>query len=234
MMKKILLLVVGIILSINISAQCPLTTAVDFTATDCHGTEIHLFDILDGGQYVLIDFFYTTCGPCIQATPKVAEAYTMLGCNDFEVFFMEITPSDNDAACQTWCNNFGIEYPTIGTNGGGGTICNTYQIGAYPTLILIAPDRSIVIQDLWPIDNAMTIVNALDPFQIQQHECGSAPTCDAPQNVAAVVNDDLSITVSWDDVAEAVSYTLYVDGEMTAEGISGTTVTSPANQIPGT
>lgn len=233
-MKKMLLFVAGIVLSISISAQCPLTTAVDFTATDCHGTEVHLFDLLDGGQYVLIDFFYTTCGPCQQATPKVAEAYGLLGCNDFEVFFMEITPYDNNAACQTWCNNYGIEYPTIGTNGGGNTICNTYQIGYYPTLILIAPDRSIVINDLWPISSAMTVVNALSPYGIQQHECGSTPTCEAPQNVAAAVNEDKSITVTWDAVEGASSYNLYVDGELTAEEITTTTITSPADQTPGT
>jgi len=34
-------------------------TAVDFTATDFNGVEHNLFDILDGGQYVCIDFFYT-------------------------------------------------------------------------------------------------------------------------------------------------------------------------------
>ena len=101
-MKKILLLVAAVVFSFGLKAQCPLNQAVDFTATDCHGNTIHLFDILDGGQSVLIDFFYTTCGPCQQATPKVVESYYSMGCNQNDVFYMEITPSDNDAACQTW------------------------------------------------------------------------------------------------------------------------------------
>ena len=158
-------------LSFGLHAQCPLSTAVDFTATDCHGTEVHLFDILDGGQYVLIDFFYTTCGPCQQATPKVVESYSAMGCNMYDVFYMEVSPSDPDAACQTWVNNYGVEYPTIGTTGGGNSICSQYQISYYPTLILIAPDRSIVIQDLWPINNAQTIINALIPYGIEEHDC---------------------------------------------------------------
>lgn len=41
-------------------SQTPLTEAVDFTATAIDGVEYNLFDILDGGQYVCIDFFYTT------------------------------------------------------------------------------------------------------------------------------------------------------------------------------
>lgn len=48
-MKKIFTLFFAISLSLNVFAQCPLTTAVDFTATDVHGTEVNLFEILDGG-----------------------------------------------------------------------------------------------------------------------------------------------------------------------------------------
>ena len=158
-------------LSFGLYAQCPYTTAFDFTATDCHGTEVHLFDILDGGQYVLIDFFFTTCGPCQQATPKIVESYSAFGCNMYDVFYMEISPSDGDAACQTWATNYGVEYPTISTAGGGNTICNQYGISQYPTVILIAPDRSIVIQDLWPINNAQTVINALTPYGIEEHDC---------------------------------------------------------------
>lgn len=41
-------------------SQTNLTEAVDFTATDIFGVEHNLFDILDGGQYVCLDFFFTT------------------------------------------------------------------------------------------------------------------------------------------------------------------------------
>lgn len=172
-MKKILLFITTILLGFNLTAQTTLTQAVDFTATDCHGTEVHLFDILDGGQSVVIDFFYTTCSPCQQATPKVVEAYQTLGCNNHDVFFMEITPYDADAACQNWCNTYGVEYPTVGTNGGGSAITNSYGIQAFPTVILITPDRQIVIQDLYPIPSAQTIINALAPYGIEPHDCNT-------------------------------------------------------------
>ena len=160
-------------LGFGLKAQCPLNQAVDFTATDCHGTEVHLFDILDGGQYVLIDFFFVNCGPCQQATPKVVESYYAMGCNMHDVFYMEISDRDSDAACQNWCQNYGVEYPTIGGPAGGSGICNTYQIGAFPTVILIAPDRQILINDLWPISNAQTVINALEQHGLQQHDCNT-------------------------------------------------------------
>ena len=172
-MKKLVTLFLALAIGFGLKAQCPLTQAVDFTATDVHGTEVHLFDILDGGQYVLIDFFFTTCGPCQQATPKVVESYYLMGCNMHDVFYMEIATGDSDAACLNWVNTYGVEYPTISGQAGGTTICNQYQIGAYPTLIVIAPDRSIVVQDLWPINNAQTVVTALEGLGLQQHDCNT-------------------------------------------------------------
>ncbi len=58
-MKKITLFL-GLLLATTFGfAQTPLTVAVDFTATDIEGVEHNLFSILDAGQYVCIDFFYT-------------------------------------------------------------------------------------------------------------------------------------------------------------------------------
>ncbi len=57
-MRKLLLSVVFVFSMTFAFSQTPLTTAVDFTATDTEGNEVNLFEILDGGQYVCIDFFF--------------------------------------------------------------------------------------------------------------------------------------------------------------------------------
>ena len=170
-MKKLLLLLIALTLGFGVKAQCPLTTAVDFTATDVHGTEVHLFDILDSGQAVLIDFFFTTCGPCQQACPFIVQAYTALGCNMHDVYFMEIDSGDTEAACLNWVSTYGVEYPTIAGVSGGTSICSQYGIQYYPTVILIMPDHSIVIQDLYPIPNAQTVINQLGAHGIEEHDC---------------------------------------------------------------
>ena len=59
-MKKIFLFAALYMAATLSFAQTPLTTAVDFTGTDIYGNEFSLFEILDGGQYVCIDFFFTT------------------------------------------------------------------------------------------------------------------------------------------------------------------------------
>ena len=171
-MKKIFTLIFAISLSLNMLGQCPLSTAVDFTATDCYGSyEVNLFDILDRGQYVLIDFFFTTCTPCQQAVPKLVESCSYFGCNMHDVYYIEISDRDSDAACQSWAENYDVFYPTISGEGGGSTISDQYMIGSYPTVILIAPDHSIVIHDLYPISSTQTIVEALTPYGIQPNNC---------------------------------------------------------------
>lgn len=176
-MKKILLFLIALTLGFGVKAQCPLTTAVDFTVTDVHGTEVHLFDILDNGQYVLLDFFFTTCSACIQTIPYMVQSYQSMGCNMHDVFYMEVDTGDDEEACLNWTNNHGVEYPTIAGDSGGTNICNQYGIGYYPTIILIAPDHSIVIQDLWPISNAQSVISALEAQGLQQHDC-TAPVTD--------------------------------------------------------
>ena len=60
-MKKTLLLAIGFFILMIAKAQTPLTEAVDFTVKDVHGTQHHLFDILDNkNQHVFIDFFAVT------------------------------------------------------------------------------------------------------------------------------------------------------------------------------
>ena len=216
-MKKVFTLILALAFGFGLKAQCPLTQAVDFTATDVHGTEVHLFDILDGGQYVLIDFFFTTCGPCQQATPKVVESYYSMGCNMHDVFYMEIATGDSDAACLNWVNNYGVEYPTISGEAGGTAICNQYQIPAYPTLILIAPNRSIVIQDLWPISNAQTVIAALEQHGLEQHDCNT-PSYDPQVSISIDNVTATEVSVTFTPNEDCVFYRYMLTTESAMEG----------------
>lgn len=211
-MKKTLLLLVIMAFCWELKAQCPLNQAVDFTVNDVHGEEIHLFEILDRGQYVLIDFFFTTCNPCQQSTPIIAQSYELMGCNQHDVFYMEIDEGDSHNACLNWVNTYGIEYPTISGAGGGTSICMQYGIESYPTVILIAPNRSIVIKDLWPISSTQTIINALENQGLEQHDCGDTPTeCEAPTPASFIASYSglNEASLQWARVPEAQSYNIY-------------------------
>lgn len=230
-MKKIFTFLMALCCSLYISAQTPLTTAVDFTATDVHGTQVHLFDILDGGQYVLLDFFYTTCGPCQQATPKIAQAYSQLGCNEGDIFFMEVSPSDGDAALLSWVERYGIQYPTIGTGSTGASIVSAYQVNAFPTVILIAPDRTILKQDIYPISSASTITSLATSYGIQLMDCGTGvEDLDAQTSGVNIypnpANAQLTIT---GDLQNVVVYNA-VGQQVWSESVAANEVTIPTSQ----
>ena len=158
--------------TVSLSLQAP-----DFLATDCHGNEIHLYDILDHGQYVFLDFFHYTCGPCREQAPFVVESYRYYGCNRHDVYYMEVSYIDNDERCLLWCEEFGIEYPTISKNGGGDEVQLAFHTQYDPFVLLIAPDHSIVLNS-WAnsfgyegINSLQSIIDALEPFEIEQHQC---------------------------------------------------------------
>lgn len=177
-MKKFLSFAFALFLSISVSAQTTLTEAVNFTSTAHNGEEIDLFEILDGGQYVLIDFFFSTCVPCKETTPRLIDAYYMLGCNEGDIYFMEVSPSDNNASYSIgqWFAQFDIPFPTIHTKTGGVTgdkIEEMYGITAYPTCIIIAPDHKIVNQDYYPHSAEEMVEYLTTNFDIEASYCGN-------------------------------------------------------------
>jgi thiol-disulfide isomerase/thioredoxin len=175
-MKRLSILIVFLLFGAGLHAQqTNLTQAVDFTVTDCHGQTYNLFEILDRGQAVFIDFFFYSCGQCQVISPYITGSYTQMGCNMHDVFYIEISYMDSDAACQQWANEYGVEFPTVGKDGGGNEVFDLYGITACPTLVLIMPDRSIPIQgllDLYPF-SAQDVVNAMQQNGLQPHDCNT-------------------------------------------------------------
>ena len=173
-MKKLSILIAFLVFGAGLRAQqTNLTEAVDFTVTDCHGQTYNLFEILDRGQAVFIDFFFYTCGGCQVISPYITGSYTQMGCNMHDVFYIEISYIDNDAVCQQWANQYGVEFPTVGKDGGGDVVFDLYGIQACPTLVLIMPDRSIPIQglmQLYPF-SVQDVVNAMQQNGLQPHDC---------------------------------------------------------------
>ncbi|MCK5838949.1 MAG: T9SS type A sorting domain-containing protein [Bacteroidales bacterium] len=152
MKKGILFAAITLLLTHAIYAQTPLTEAVDFSKPDLNGNVIHLFDILDNGQYVVIDFFFVNCTPCQAASPLINQSYLDFGCNEHDVFYMSVDDGDTTEECVEYDETYGVGFPTIsGIQGGGTKIALNYKIQSYPTVIIIAPNREIIERHIWPI-----------------------------------------------------------------------------------
>jgi thiol-disulfide isomerase/thioredoxin len=161
-MKKILLIAVVAILSFNNSqAQMPDgSIAPDFTLTDMNGTSHNLYNLLDQGYTVFVDFSAIWCGPCwsyhesgalenlyIDHGPAGMPNVSANTTDDVMVFFIEgqegtLAELNGGAGSQgDWVT--GTPYPIIPTYPGTNStqVTSDYQIGYWPTLYRICPDR---------------------------------------------------------------------------------------------
>lgn len=154
-MKKVTLILTALAMSFAVSAQTNLNTAVDFTLTDLNGVEHTLFDYLDDGKYVCLDFFAYWCGPCMDLADDFSDNYNMYGCNAGDVIFLSVEYEGTDAQVHDFETSFSGSNPApvaSGMEGNGGAAHSAYGIAAFPTFILISPDGTIVEQDIWPMD----------------------------------------------------------------------------------
>ncbi|MCF8371995.1 MAG: T9SS type A sorting domain-containing protein [Bacteroidales bacterium] len=148
-MKKIALSIIGFAICVSLYAQTVLTTAVDFTHTDTDGAQHNLFDYLNNGNYVVLNFFFTTCGACQNVAPTINQAYINFGCNTGNVVFLGINNGDTNAEVDAFRFTYNMWMPSIsGIDGGANMVCFDYNVTMYPTAVLIAPDKTILEQGM--------------------------------------------------------------------------------------
>lgn len=179
-MKKVLLSIVGALSFTFASAQLQNysvgQTAPDFTVTDVHGGTHTLYDITSGGQYVLIDFFFVTCGPCQATAPTVTSFYQKYGCNEGDVYVISIDNgySTNDVlGFESQFAGPNSNPAVSGNDGGGNAVNSTYGPQAYPTVVLIGPDNKFISTDIWPIGSIADLENAFPSGALTEMSCAT-------------------------------------------------------------
>ena len=134
---------------------------------------------------------------------------------------MEITPFDSDELAQWWAEHYGVPYPTISRDGGGFEIDEIYQVPQYPTLVLIAPNREILLGDIYPVESAQTIIDALKSFGIEEHSCDETPEANPSVEITLGEVTTTTIEATFTPNDDCASYHLLADVHSNMEMWSG-------------
>jgi thiol-disulfide isomerase/thioredoxin len=194
-MKRIVLFLAGVWMGAGVQAQSSIAvgaTCPDFTVTDVNGNSHNLYAYCDAGKYVVVDFFAYWCGPCASIAPTVHQFYEKYGCNQYDVIVIGIESDANStlANLNTFKQNAGLpasSFPNVLGSQGGSGVKNQYGVSLYPTVVLIAPDKKMVNNDIWPIGSVGAIEAAFPQGAITAQSCAS---------VANLSEMDLSATVN--------------------------------------
>lgn len=82
----------------------------DFEVTTPAGEKIKLSEQLKDKDMVLINFFYTTCGPCVKEFPFMLEAYEMYK-DDVAIIGLDSFAADNNDTVAAFQSSMGLTFP---------------------------------------------------------------------------------------------------------------------------
>lgn len=104
------------------------------------GRRIALSDLR--GKMVLLNFFFTTCGPCNAEFPHLVEAYEKFKDKGLEIIAVNGIGESKDAIL-TWAQGHGASFP-IALNKSPSDLVAKFQVRAYPTNVVFDREGKVV------------------------------------------------------------------------------------------
>jgi len=131
----------------------------DFTMTAADGTEYTLSSLLEQKKAVVLNFWYTNCGPCKMEFPYMQEAYTQYS-DKLEI--LALNPVDgNDAAIAQFQSDNGLTFPVFKC---GQEWEKAFGLRSYPTTVIIDRYGVITMVHGGMIDNTETFAKIFAAF----------------------------------------------------------------------
>lgn len=112
---------------------------------ECEGKTQKLSDFVGKGQYVLVDFWASWCGPCRAEIPNIIDVYNKY--KDKNLNVLGVTVNDRVEDSKGAIEELGIKYPQI-LGAKDWSVAEIYGIMGIPHIILFGPDGTILARDL--------------------------------------------------------------------------------------
>ena len=118
--------------------------APEFAVVDVHGDTLRLADFW--GRHVLLDFWFTTCGPCIEDTPKLVDIYRAKQAHGLEI--IGISDDNSREAVLSCVEKNGIEWPQVIEVENETKPTEIYHISGFPSYVWVGPDGVVINPEL--------------------------------------------------------------------------------------
>ncbi len=157
--------VMSLVLILSLSHIQAQTTVMDFTKTDCNGVQTNLFQQLDSGYVIILEYvMLPNCSPCVTAGKGLKNILQSGKISQPERVKMFQISYDNTTTCsalKTWANSNGFSYPLFEN---GEDEVNYYGGMGMPTIVIAGGNAHAIAyqkQGYSPIDNN-AITNAVN------------------------------------------------------------------------
>lgn len=122
-------------------------TALDFTLPDPKGKLVKLSDFK--GKYVLLDFWATWCGPCLQEMPNVANAYQKYRGKNFTIMGVSLDRPEAKAKWQDMIVKQNFNWVQVSDLKLWSSLAALlYNVNGIPANFLIDPQGKIIAKNL--------------------------------------------------------------------------------------
>lgn len=135
----------------------------DFTITDTENNQYTLSELLKQKKAVVLNFWFSTCGPCKIEFPFMQEAWQQYS---DDIALLALNPVDDEATVKQYRAEQGLSIPMAKVDA---SWANAFNMIYFPTTMVIDRFGNINMIHIGSIDNAETFENLFAYFADQEY-----------------------------------------------------------------